>query len=390
MDDLARRWRPEFPILERTTYLVSHSLGAMPRGVVEALRRFADTWATRGVRAWSEGWWDLSWTTGDLLAPLIGGTPGTIVMQQNVTIALDIVLSALDFRPPRDRLVLADVEFPTTLYLCQAYARRGARVEIVKSEDGLAYPLDRVLEALDETTAALVLSHVLYKTGAWTDVAVLAAQAREVGALALLDAYQSVGVLPVDVGRLGVDALVGGSVKWLCGGPGAGYLWVRPALVQRLEPVLTGWAAHASPFGFDPPPIQYAPDHRRFLTGTPAVAPLYAARPGYEIVAAIGVPAIRAKSRRQTQRLLEAARARGYTVRSPTDPDARGGMVVVDMAHAAEVTRELEARQVLVDHRPGAGIRIAPHFYSTDEECDRVITEIEAILADGSWRRHLR
>ncbi|MBI2467513.1 MAG: aminotransferase class V-fold PLP-dependent enzyme [Candidatus Rokubacteria bacterium] len=361
----------------------------MPRGAAEALAQFAGAWATRGIRAWAEGWWDLPGATGDLLAPLIGAGPGTVVMQQNVTIALGILLSALDCRPPRDRLVLADVEFPTTLYLCQAHVRRGVRVEVVKSEDGLTYPTERVLDALDETTAALVVSHVLYKTGALVDVPSLAARARQTGALVVLDAYQSVGVLPVDVGHLGVDALVGGSVKWLCGGPGAGYLWVRPDLVERLEPVLTGWAAHAEPFAFDPPPTRYAPDPRRFLTGTPAIAPLYAARPGYEIVGTVGVNAIRAKSRRQTQRLLEAARARGWPVRCPGDPEARGGMVVVDPPHAAEVAHELEARQILVDHRPGAGIRIAPHFYSTDEECDTVIGTIEAILADGSWRRHV-
>lgn len=387
MDDLLR-WRSEFPILERTVHLINHSLGAMPRGVYERLREYAEVWATRGIRAWAEGWWEMPRSVGDLAARIIGARPGQVVMHQNVSVCQSVILSCFDFAGRRNKIVAADLDFPTVLYVHQAQTRRGARLEVVKSEDGMTIPMERFLDAIDEETLLVPISHVLFRSGAIVDIPAIVERARKVGALVILDCYQSAGTVPLDVSALGVEFAVGGSVKWLCGGPGAAYLYVRPDLAQRLEPTVTGWMAHSHPFDFEPPPLRYAEGMFRFLHGTPHVPALYAARTGYEIIHAVGVDRIRAKSIRQTARLMELARAEGWRLNSPARPAERGGMVVVDVPHGAQVTRELVARDFLVDYRPGGGIRISPHFYTSDDEIERVIHEIREILETGAHRRH--
>ncbi len=383
-DPLAARWRDEFPILARTTYLVSHSLGAMPRGVYERLRGFADEWAARGVRAWFEGWWDMPVRAGDRVARIIGAPPGSVAMQQNVSLALAIALSCFDdWRPPRNKIVATALDCPPLLYACAAQERLGARfVAVEGARDGIEQPLGPMLEAIDEETRLVATSQVLYKTSYLQDVAAIVARAHEVGALVLLDAYQSAGTVPLDVTALEVDFAVGGSVKWLCGGPGAGYLYVRPDLAPRLAPRITGWAAHAAPFAFEPPPVRLAgaPPAARFLHGSPHVPALFSAAAGHEIVAEVGVEAIRAKSQRQTQRLVDGALERGFRVHTPRVAARRGGVVTIDVGEASErIADELCRREVLVDFRPGAGIRISPHFYTLDEEVDRVLEEIEEL-----------
>lgn len=387
MDDLLR-WRSEFPILERTVHLINHSLGAMPRGVYERLREYAEVWATRGIRAWAEGWWEMPRSVGDLAARIIGARPGQVVMHQNVSVCQSVILSCFDFAGRRNKIVAADLDFPTVLYVHQAQTKRGARLEVVKSEDGMTIPMERFLDAIDEETLLVPISHVLFRSGAIVDIPAIVERARKVGALVILDCYQSAGTVPLDVSALGVEFAVGGSVKWLCGGPGAAYLYVRPDLAPRLEPTVTGWMAHSHPFDFEPPPLRYAEGMFRFLHGTPHVPALYAARTGYEIIDAVGVDRIRAKSIRQTARLMELARAEGWRLNSPARPEERGGMVVVDVPHGAQVTRELVARDFLVDYRPGGGIRISPHFYTSDDEIERVIHEIREILETGAHRRH--
>ena len=387
MDDLTR-WRSEFPILERTVHLINHSLGAMPRGVYDRLREYAEVWATRGIRAWAEGWWEMPRSVGDLVGRIIGAEPGRVVMHQNVSVCQSVILSCFDFAGRRNKIVAADLDFPTVLYVHQAQTRRGARLEVVKSDDGMTIPMERFLDAIDEETLLVPISHVLFRSGAIVDIPAIVERARKVGALVILDCYQSAGTVPVDVSALGVEFAVGGSVKWLCGGPGAAYLYVRSDLAPRLEPTVTGWMAHAHPFEFEPPPLHYAEGMFRFLHGTPHVPALYAARTGYEIIHAVGVDRIRAKSIRQTSRLMELARAEGWRLNSPARPEERGGMVVVDVPHGAQVTRELVARDFLVDYRPGGGIRISPHFYTSDDEIERVIHEIREILETGAHGRH--
>jgi kynureninase len=369
-------WRKEFPILEHTTYMISHSLGAMPRRASEALQEFADTWATRGIRAWDEGWWEMPVTTGDLIGTIIGAGPGEIVMQQNVSICQWIVTSCFDWRGRRNKLVTDGLNFPSNDYIYHGLERHGARLVSVASPDGVTLPLELMLDAIDEQTQLVSLSHVAFRSAYVQDLAAITRRAHEAGAMVIADLYQSAGILPVNVRELELDFATGGSVKWLCGGPGAGYLYVRRDLWPQLEPAATGWMAHREPFAFESGPMRFASDAFRFLNGSPNVPGMYSARSGYEIINEIGVEAIRNKSVRQTQRLIELADEAGFPVRSPRDARERGGVVILDVPNGKEVTQELGRREVLVDYRPQAGIRIAPHFYTTDEELDHTIAEI--------------
>jgi len=305
-------WRPEFPILETCTYLVSHSLGAMPRRARAYLQHFADDWDHRGVRAWHEGWWQIGAATGNLLAPILGAAPNTITMHQNATVAQAIVASCFTFDAGRRKIVMQDLDFPTNHYLFEGCRRDGAEIVYVASNDSMTAPIDRLVDAIDDETVLVPLSLVLFRSGGLQDVRPVVEKAHRVGAHVCLDVYQAAGTVPVDLASLGVDFAVGGSVKWLCGGPGAGYLYVRPDVIARMRPSLVGWAGHASPFEFETGAVRYATGVERFQSGTPNVPALYAARAGYEIVGEIGVPAIRARSLELTRRLIEASRRHGW------------------------------------------------------------------------------
>jgi kynureninase len=384
------RFRSEFPILERSTYLISNSLGAMPQSAARALADYAETWATRGVRAWADSWWDMSAAVGDAIAPLFGAPPGTVSMLPNVTAASAAVLSSFSYEPPRNRVVMIDGEFPSVRYVYDALATRlGAEVVVVPSPggDGLSADEGRIVDAIDDRTALVAISHVLFKSAFVLDVRPIAEKCRKAGALLVLDAYQSVGTLPVSVDALGVDALVGGVLKWLCGGPGGAFLYVRPEWRRKLKPALTGWMAHPNPFDFEPPPIRQRDDAFRFLLGTPAIPALYAAREGPRIVREAGPEEIREKSLRQTSRLIALAAERGLFSATPRDPARRGGTAAVDFDNAREVARELNARDIVVDYRPGVGIRLSPHFYTDDEELDLAFLAIDEIRSTGAWRR---
>jgi kynureninase len=382
--DALLSWRKEFPTLENTIHMISHSLGAMPKRTYQRLHEYADAWATRSIRAWEEGWWEMPVTVGDLVGSIIGAGPGEVVMQQNVSTCVAAVLSCFDWSRRRNKIVSEAFNFPSNLYQCHALERLGARVVTVPSDDGIGIPLDRMLAAIDGETQLVFVSQVLFRSSFVQDLAAITRRAHEMGAMVLADIYQSAGSVPVDVRALGVDFATGGSVKWLCGGPGAGYLYVRRDLWPQLEPRFTGWMAHKRPFSFETGAMDYADDAFRFLNGTPAVPAMYAARSGYEIIAEIGVGRIREKSMRQTARLIKLAEDAGFRINSPRNPAERGGTVVMDVPDGAEVTRELLRRNFLVDHRPGAGIRVAPHFYTSDEELELTIHEIQAILRERS------
>lgn len=388
-DDLLG-WRDEFPILAKSVYLVSHSLGAMPQRTRARLTEFADVWATRGVRAWAEGWWEMPRAVGDLIGRIIGAGPGEVVMHQNQTIAQATVLSAFTWTGRRNSIVTERLNFPSNLYLFKAAERSGARLVLVESDDQLSVPLDRMLAAIDETTRLVSVSHVVFKSAYVQDIAAIARRAHEVGALILVDLYQSAGTVPVDVHACDVDFATGGSVKWLCGGSGAGYLYVRRDLWSSLEPQLTGWMAHRAPFAFDDGAIEYADDAYRFLNGSPSIPALYAARSGYEIVGEVGVGAIRRKSVRQTQRLVDLADALGIPVVGPRTPGERGGTVTLDVPAGQAVTHALAERNVLVDYRPGAGIRVSPHFYTTDEELEIFMSELTRAMSASRSSHSLR
>lgn len=381
-------YRPEFPILERSTYLVSNSLGAMPRGVPDRLAEYVDAWAEHGVRAWARGWWSMPGTVGDAIAPLIGAGAGEVVMVPNVTQAQATILSAIPYAGARRRVVMTALDFPSVRYVYDALATRlGAEIVVVPSDDGIGVDEERLLAAIDERTALVAISHVLFKSAHIVDVARVTRHAHQAGALVSLDAFHSVGVMPVDVKAIGCDFLTGGVLKWLCGGPGGCFLYAAPQVTSRLAPTVTGWMAHARPFGFEAD-MEYADGAYRWLGGTPAIPAIYAAIEGPRIVQQAGPAAIRAKSMRQTARLVELADARGFTVHAPRDPARRGGTVALDVPHAYEVAQSLLERDILVDFRPGAGIRIAPHFYTKDEEVESAVAAIDEILASGSWSRH--
>lgn len=382
MTDELLKWRAEFPILDQAVYLISHSLGAMPRATYDRLHEYADVWATRGVRAWAEGWWNMPLTIGNEVGRIIGADPKTVVMHQNVSICQSLILSCflpLPESSKRRKIVYSELNFPSVMYVYEAHAREhGLRIETVKSDDGITVPLERMLAAIDEETLLVPISHVLFKSAFLQDARAITARAHEVGAMVVLDTYQSAGTVPFSVRDLQVDFATGGSVKWLCGGPGAGYLYVRPDLIEQLEPKTTGWMAHEQPFAFDSE-LRYAPDITRFLHGSPAIPALYAAQSGYDIINQIGLEKIRAKSMRQTQRLIELAEEAGFRVTSPPDPAQRGGTITVWHEQAGAITKELVRREFIVDYRPGAGVRISPHFYTKDEELELVIAEMKQI-----------
>jgi len=382
------KWRSEFPILDQTVYLISHSLGAMPRETYARLNDYADTWATRGVRAWAEGWWDMPVTVGNEVAQIIGADAGSVVMHQNVSICQSLILSCFEPTPKRNKIVYSELNFPSVMYVYEAHARDGRlRIETVASDDGITIPLERFLEAIDEETLLVPFSHVLFKSGFLQNAKAITERAHEVGAMVVLDTYQSAGTVPFNVKELEVDFATGGSVKWLCGGPGAGYLYVRPDLQLQLQPKTTGWMAHEAPFAFETE-LRYAPDIRRFLHGSPSIPALYAAQSGYRIINEIGVQNIRKKSTRQTERLIELAREAGFVVTSPQDTASRGGTITIAHDDAAAITKELIRREFIVDYRPGAGVRISPHFYTSDEELELVVNEMKTIRDTRAYAVH--
>jgi len=380
-DDLLR-YRSEFPILVHTIYLISNSLGAMPRGVYQAVKAYADTWSTRGVRAWEEGWWMLGADVGDEIGALMNAPKGSVSTHQNVTTCQAVLASCFDFSGKRNKVVYSDMNFPSVMYFWEAQHAYGARVRMVKTDDGITVPTERLLDAIDDHTLLVPISHVIFRSAYINDAKAIIEKAHRVGAHVVLDTFQSLGTVPVDVRDLNVDFVCGGVLKWLCGGPGVAYLYVRPDLGKTLEPKFTGWTAHQNPFAFEIGPIKYTDPPYRFMNGTPHIPSLEAARPGLKIIAEIGIERIREKSKRQTARLIELAEKRGWRVNTPRDPEKRGGTVSIDMPDAQEVCRELIKRDILVDYRPKAGVRMSAHFYNADEELDRAIAAVEQILTE--------
>jgi kynureninase len=382
MDELLA-YRERFPILRDTVYLINHSLAAMPAAAEDNLLEYARMWRERGIRSWGEGWWEMPVTVGDQLARIMGGAPGTIVMHQNVTVAEEVVLScfrtdALRDGGVRNRVVYEEANFPSVRYLYQAQPD----LEVVTVEDDRA-----IVDAIDERTLLVPISHVLFKNAEIQDVEPIIRKAHEMGAYVVLDCYQSAGVVPFDLTALDVDFAVGGSVKWLCGGPGAGWLYVRPDLAERLEPTFVGWQGHARPFAFEPE-LEYAPGVRRFLTGTPNVPALYAASAGYDVVEEIGVGRIRERSLRLTSLLMELLDDAGFEISSPREAERRGGTILVRTPDDPAVHRELGERGIICDFRPDAGIRLGPHFYNSEDELRHTVAQLVDIVESGAFARH--
>ncbi len=389
MDDPLLRWRPEFPIAERTNYQISNSLGAMPAKARESLMTYADLWDQRGVRAWGDRWWGLQFEFAGLIERILGVDANTVSMHQNVAMASQTILSCFDFTGRRNRIVYTDLNFPSVMYLYEQQERRGAEVVRVQSSDGITIDTQRLCDAIDERTSIVPISHTLFRSGFVQDAASIVARARDVGAFVILDVFQSVGAVPLRLREWGVHAAVGGALKYLCGGPGNCFLYVDPEERAALKPAFTGWAAHKDPFAFSPAGQDYRDDGGRFLNGTPNVPALYAGIEGVRIVDEIGVEAIRAKSLRMTQKVIDRCDQHGFALRSPRESVIRGNHVSIDVPHGYEVCQVLNASDVVCDFRPNAGIRLSPHFYTRDEEAVAAVDAIADALATRSYERYL-
>lgn len=372
--------RERFAGLDVNTWLVSHSMGAPPLAARDALVRYHAQWADGGPEGAWPGWLDEARVIADGIGAIVGAPAGSVSLAPNVSLLQSALASSLDFTNDRNEVVYEALQFPSLAYVWTAWERAGAKTVRVPTDDGRTIPTDRICSAITERTAVVVLSHAYYQSGVLIDVAAIAARAKEVGALVVLDAYQTTGTYPYDVGALDLDVVVGGSHKWLCGGPGCGWMYVRPALAARFEPAVTGWFAHRDPFAFEPPPIDYATDQLRWATGTPTIPGYLAAKPGHDVIREFGVPAIRAHNVRLTTRLTEAALERGWRVNTPHDARRRTGWVGIDVPDAERVLHELVARRIYVDYRPGCGLRVSAHLYTTDEEIERFLSAMDSLV----------
>jgi len=374
----APRLRDRFPTLENATYLVSHSMGAPPLGARAALEDYWQAWAASGPEAW-EAWLPQVAAIADNLGSLFGAPPGTVSLVPNVSLAQAAIGSALAFPAERNEVVIEALMFPTVAYVWKAWEKFGARLRVVPSDDGRTMSTDRICSSITERTAVVALSHAAYVSGALIDVAAVQARCRETGALFVLDAYQTTGVYPYDVRELDLDVVVGGSHKWLCGGPGCGFIYTKPEVRRRLAPAITGWMAHAAPFAFEPAPIRLADDAFHWNTGTPTIPGYVAARAGHDAILEIGVENVRAHNVRLTERLLAGALERGFDVPTPPQAHRRTGWIGMDFPGAERATAALIARRVFVDYRPGCGIRVSPHFYTADAEIDAFFATLDDV-----------
>ena len=383
MTDELLRWRVEFPALERSVYMVSHSLGAMPRRAYDHLKAYADLWVNKGINAW-EDWLPEVDRAAERVGRIIGAPKGSMVMATNVSQIQALVASCLDYTRERNKVVFTALNFPTVSYVWHEERRRGAEIVVVGGGDGVHAPMEALLEAIDERTLIVPISHVLFRSSAIKDVAAVVARAKQVGAMVLLDCYQSTGTVPFDVTALDVDFACGGSVKYVCGGPGAAWLYVRQDLIEKFAPRVTGWFGNEAPFAFTMPDQTYADTIWRYMGGTPAIAALYQSRAGQKIIAEIGARKIRDKSLVMTQKCIDWVDELGMKLNSPRAADQRGGSVVFDFVGSGDVCRELNRRKLFCDHRPGVGIRIAPHFYTKSSELDAFFTELKKIRGAAS------
>ena len=378
------RRRNEFPTLVRGNDLLSHSLGPVPRGAADSMQAYYTAWEQHTDEdAWATNWWTLSQRVGDQIARLLGGPPGSVQIQPNASLALSTVISCLNFQnTKRNKIVTTAHDFPSMAYIWEAQTNTGARIEAISSSDGITVPLEAILEAIDETTCLVALSHTSYRTSHRLDAAAIVQHAHRQGALVLFDVYQSAGTVLLDAKGWEVDFLIGGTIKWLCGGPACGYLYVRNDLQRELEPRLTGWVAHDSPFEFAPAPIRYARSVRRFAQGTPSIPALYSALPGLQIIEEVGVERIAQESQRRTEWLVEFALERGWRLNSPRKATERGGSVMIGVDDAPRMVEELARRKIFVDWRPGAGLRISPHFFNTDDEVREALEVLEQLTVE--------
>ncbi len=374
------RRREEFPTLASGIHLLSHSLGPVPRATRESVLAYYDAWEHHTSEdAWAASWWEMSTSVGDRIAQLLGAAPASVQIQPNASIALSSVASCFNFaESDRNKIVTSALDFPSMEYIWEAQGRLGANIHVVHTDDGITVALEHILDAIDDSTCLVALSHVSFRSSYRVDVKAIVERAHKYGALVLLDVYQSAGALELQASDWEVDFLIGGTIKWLCGGPACGYLYVRPDLQKDLTPRLTGWVAHAAPFDFASTPMQYTDSVRRFAQGTPSIPALYSVLPGLQIIEEVGVKTIQAESQRRTEWMIDFAIEKGWKVNSPANVEDRGASVMIYVEDGPGMVKRLAAKKVFVDCRPAVGLRLSPHFFNTDEE----VREAMGILAE--------
>lgn len=376
--DSLLEWRAHFPALESCVHLISHSLGCVPGKAKEDLIEFYDQWTTKSITAWSD-WLPEVDRAAARIAKIISAPDGTVIMHQNVSGIMSTLASCFEYSGERKKIVYEALQFPTVSYVWHEEQRRGAECVLVPSKDGIRIDVDAMCDAIDEKTLAVPISHVIFSSAYIQDAKKICAKARSVGAHVILDCYQSIGTIPLDVVDLGVSFACGGSVKYMCGGPGAAWLYVRKDLIDQFAPRVTGWFGNEAPFAFTMPAQSFADNVWRYMGGTPAVAALYQSRAGQTIIGEIGVRKIREKSLVLTEQIIGWVDELGMTLNSPRSAEERGGSVVFDFIGSADVCRELNRRKFFCDHRPGVGIRVAPHFYTKSEEIELFFAELKKI-----------
>lgn len=372
-------WRQEFPGLKKNTYLNTVSLGQLSRRSRSAVNRFMDLWEERGASAWYSYWLKEVDGLRREFARLIGASVDEVAILPNISSALAAVSYSLDFEQ-RKRVVSCELDFPTITHHFLAQKSRGVEAHILPSPDQIGVPLEAFEEAVNEDTALVATCRVYFTSGYIQDIQAISAMAHRKGALCLVDDYQGTGQIPIDVKSAGVDFLVTGGLKWLIGGPGVAYLYVRRELIPQLEPRVAGWFGHRRQFDFDPYTLEFRDDAQRFEAGTPSVAAVYAAKAGLEIINEIGPNNLRARTAFLNQDLVARLKARGLTLRIPGDPEKQAGITILEVPDPMGITRDLSDRHIIVDKRPGA-VRIAPYFYNTVEENEMIVDALDEILS---------
>jgi len=369
-------YRGEFPIFRDSVYLNTCSLGALGERSRRKVAEFLDIWQSRGAAAWYDVWWEALTDLRARYGRVVNAAPGEIALAPSISVALSAIAESVDYRR-RPKVVITSLDFPTVAYQWLAKARAGVELVIVESPDRVSVPVDAIARAVDDRTALVVTSHVYFTSGAIQDIKRVAAAAHEHGALCLIDAYQSVGQIPVDVRDTGVDALVAGGLKWLLGGPGIVFLYLREAVARRLEPAISGWFGQRDQFAFDPRTLTFHDDTRRFELGTPSLAAVYAQLGGLAYIEEIGISTIREATAALTEDLIARARAAGFHPKIAAEPQQRSAIVMIPMPDPAGSVRHLAAGGIIADSRPGH-VRLSPFFYNSQDDNVRATERLAA------------
>lgn len=371
-------YRDEFPILQRKTYLNSCSLGALSKRSMQNMERFMEVWNEWGANSWYEIWLGEIAKARQKFARLIGAQLHEVAIAPNVSTALSTISSALDYST-RNNIVMADMDFPTLPYQWLVKERLGVECRFVESPDGVYVPPELFASKVDEKTAVVATSRVFYTSGYIQDIRAVADIAHKNGAYILVDDYQGTGQIPLNVASLDIDILVTGTLKWLMGGPGVAFVYIREGLIPTLLPTITGWFGNRDQFQFKTREFEFRPEASRIEMGTPAVGSIYAANGGLDIILEASAESICERSRYLTNDLIARAREKGWNVKAPLEPEQRSSIVMLEMEEPKKIVKELLARNIITDYRPGR-VRISPYFYNTIEENAIVIDAISEIL----------